>query len=73
MNKHNTKNYADNKIENSIGLSFDSSTGINGVYNNGDATVVTCYNVDGTQISAPQKGLNIVKLSDGRTLKVMVK
>lgn len=73
LNKHNTKNYADNKIENSIGLSFDSSTGINGVYNNGDATVVTCYNVDGTQISAPQKGLNIVKLSDGRTLKVMVK
>ena len=38
-----------------------------------DAAVVARYSLDGRQLSAPQKGLNIVKLSDGRTVKVLVK
>ena len=44
------------------------STGINGI-NNADATVVARYAADGTRLSAPQKGLNIVKLSNGKTVK----
>lgn len=40
---------------------------------NADATVVSRYALDGRQLSAVQKGLNIVKLSDGRTVKVLVK
>ena len=31
------------------------------------------YNAAGQQIFAPQKGLNIVRLSDGSTMKIMVK
>ena len=31
------------------------------------------YNVDGQRISSPQKGLNIVKMSDGTTRKIMCK
>lgn len=31
------------------------------------------YNVAGQKITAPQKGLNLIRLSDGRTVKVIVK
>ena len=33
---------------------------------------VARYNAAGQRVSGEQKGLNIIKLSDGRTLKVMV-
>lgn len=46
----------------------EKSTGINGI-SNADATVVARYAADGTRLSAPQKGLNIVKLSNGKTVK----
>lgn len=48
-------------------------TGISNVNASSAATEVARYSLDGMQLSAPQKGLNIVKLSDGRTVKVMVK
>ena len=40
---------------------------------NAGATIVSRYTLDGRQLSEPQKGVNIVKYSDGRTVKVMVK
>lgn len=46
----------------------EKSTGINGI-STADATVVARYAADGTRLSAPQKGLNIVKLSNGKTVK----
>ena len=46
----------------------EKSTDINGI-SNADATVVARYAADGTRLSAPQKGLNIVKLSNGKTVK----
>lgn len=46
----------------------EKSTGINGI-SNANATVVARYAADGTRLSAPQKGLNIVKLSNGKTVK----
>lgn len=48
------------------------STGIITVNNSANATVVARYAVDGTQISAPVKGINILKMSDGTTRKVLV-
>ncbi len=39
----------------------------------GIGTEVERYTVDGRKISKPVKGLNIVKMSDGRTIKVIVK
>ena len=50
----------------------DGSTGIETVGTAANATVVARYAADGTMISAPQKGLNILKMSDGTTRKVMV-
>lgn len=37
------------------------------------AMVVARYNIRGERISAPQKGLNILRMSDGSTKKVFVK
>lgn len=49
------------------------TTGIKNVNNSSEATVVARYNVNGVQIAAPVKGINIVKMSDGTTRKVLVK
>ena len=57
--------YFDNIVE------FDP-TGVDAVSTSNDAKEVSRYTVDGQQLSAPTKGLNIVKYSDGTTKKVMV-
>lgn len=49
------------------------STGIEDITTGTEATVVARYNVNGVQIAAPVKGINIVKMSDGTTRKVLVK
>ena len=36
-------------------------------------TVVECYTIDGKRINQPQRGLNIIKMNDGTTRKVVVK
>lgn len=53
----------------------DELLGIDGVSGNGAAGAkeVARYNAAGQRITAPQKGLNIVKLSNGETLKVIEK
>lgn len=49
------------------------SIGINGVVNGGeDVKEVARYSIDGTRIYAPVKGINIIKMSDGTTKKVMI-
>lgn len=53
---------------------ISDGTGIKGVYNNGaDAIETARYNAAGQVISAPQKGLNIIKMSNGETRKIIVK
>lgn len=49
------------------------ATAIKGVETSENATVVARYAADGSEISAPVKGINILKLSDGTTRKVVVK
>jgi len=74
VNKHNTSNKLDNMIENSIGKQLPVSTGVEGVTNDAENVIMTdCYTIDGRQVSAPQKGLNIIKMSDGTTKKVVIK
>jgi len=62
-------------VTNANTLSVKSiSTGINGVSaDDAEAVEVARYNAAGQVISAPQKGLNIIKLSNGKTIKVIVK
>jgi hypothetical protein len=46
-------------------------TGIEDVTTNQQATVVAIYNLNGRRIDSPQHGLNILRMSDGTTRKVM--
>ena len=48
---------------------YADPTGVNGIADNANAAVVARYAADGSRLSAPQKGLNIVKLSNGKTIK----
>lgn len=50
-----------------------SSTGIQTVGMGGDIHEVARYTLDGKQLTAPAKGVNIVRLSDGSIRKVIVK
>ena len=77
VNKHNANDVLDNQIENSIGVPLiGSTTGINNVYTSAEAsndTVVARYNEAGQRIATPQHGLNIIKLANGKIVKVIVK
>ena len=50
-----------------------TSSGINSVYENMNLDDVTIYAPNGTRRSALQRGINILKMSDGTTRKVIVK
>ena len=57
-----------------VSLGNGGSASIEGVTDDANgATVVARYNVNGVRLDKDQKGLNIVKYSDGTTKKVMVK
>ena len=49
----------------------DNTTGISEVVTSGDVTVKAIYTPDGRQLQKMQRGLNIVKMSDGTTKKVV--
>lgn len=48
-------------------------SGIEGVKTDDDKTEVSRYTLDGKKLSEPQKGINIIKMSDGTTKKEIVK
>ena len=52
-------------------VEFDP-TGINNVITSNDAKELSRYSVNGQRLSAPTKGLNIVKYCDGSVKKVVV-
>ncbi len=51
----------------------DFPTGIGQVETTGEAVEVARFTVDGRRINAPQKGINLIRMSDGTTRKVYVK
>ena len=55
-----------------VALGAYDETGINVLRSNTSAETLR-YNAAGQRIAAPQKGLNIIKLSNGKTVKVLVK
>lgn len=55
----------------SLSIVFDESTGITAHNNN--ATTVIRYNAAGQKLAGEQKGLNIMKMSNGEVKKVFVK
>ena len=50
-----------------------STTGIGTAKTDADVTEKARYTVDGIKVSAPRKGLNIVKMSDGSVRKIIIK
>ncbi|MBR1916230.1 MAG: hypothetical protein IJ832_00030 [Bacteroidaceae bacterium] len=51
----------------------DNVTAIQALTGESDVTVTAIYTADGKQIGDLQQGLNIVKLSNGKTKKIMIK
>lgn len=65
LDKSSEFGYFENIVE------FDA-TGIDKVTTSTDAKELSRYSVNGQRLSAPAKGLNIVKYSDGSVKKVVV-
>ena len=55
-------------------FSLKSSTnGITGTQTSADIREIARFTIDGKRINQPQRGINIVKYSDGTVKKVIVK
>lgn len=56
-----------------VNVTVTQSTGITGTQNTTDVREIARYTIDGKRINQPQRGINIVKYSDGTVKKVIVK
>lgn len=79
LNKDNVKLVAllisllDGSIANAAEVSINNvTTGISSVFDNNNAEAVR-YTLDGRHVNAPAKGLNIVKMANGKVMKMVVK
>lgn len=55
-----------------LNIPFDIVDGINGVEDS-DSNVAARYNISGQKLNARQKGVNIIRTTDGKTVKVGVR
>ena len=53
--------------------SVTQATGITGTQTSADVREIARFTIDGKRINQPQRGINIVKYSDGTVKKVIVK
>lgn len=56
-----------------VKVAVTQSTGITGTQTSADIREIARYTIDGKRINQPQRGINIVKYSDGTVKKVVVK
>ena len=70
-----TLNFCSNGISTKTTVRFfvTKATGITGTQTSADVREVARYTIDGKRINQPQRGVNIVKYSDGTVKKVVVK
>ena len=62
------------KIDNAAKFYLSDPAGIGGISENkGELKEIARYTIDGRKINDPQRGINIVKLSNGSIIKVLVK
>ena len=59
--------------ETSFSVTVTTATGINGAESVNGVVEQSRFGVDGKRISAPQKGVNIIRMSDGTVRKVVIK
>ncbi len=66
--------YNDNSVVNAAKSTyFGSTTAISNINADTDAKAVGIYDLSGRQLSSMQRGVNIVKMADGRTSKIIIK
>ncbi len=58
---------------NMVAVGESDFTGISNIINWNEVKEVGRYTIDGQKLNAPMKGINLVKLSNGKTIKVIVK
>ena len=56
-----------------VNVTVTKATGITGTQNTTDVREIARFTIDGKRINQPQRGINIVKYSDGTVKKVIVK
>lgn len=56
-----------------VNVTVTQATGITGTQTSADVREIARFTIDGKRISQPQRGINIVKYSDGTVKKVIVK
>lgn len=66
------KKYRQAEVWKEFDIEEMDGTGIEGVTNDSTATEVARYDANGNMLTAPAKGLNIVRYSDGTVKKIMV-
>ena len=64
---------ADGTIANAVKKQVVDATGISSVTTDAPTATTQRYSIDGRQLLAPQRGLNVVRMSDGSVRKVVVK
>lgn len=70
-----TLNFCSNGISTTatVNVTVTQATGITGTQTSADVHEIARFTIDGKRISQPQRGINIVKYSDGTVKKVVVK
>ena len=70
-----TLNFCSNGISTKATVRFfvTKATGITGTHTSADVREIARFTIDGKRINQPQRGINIVKYSDGTVKKVVVK
>lgn len=70
-----TLNFCSNGISTTatVNVTVTQATGITGTQTSADVREIARYTIDGKRINQPQRGVNIVKYSDGTVKKVVVK
>ena len=56
-----------------VNVTVTQATGITGTHTSADVREIARFTIDGKRINQPQRGINIVKYSDGTVKKVVVK
>ena len=70
-----TLNFCSNGISTTatVNVTVTQATGITGTQTSADIREIARFTIDGKRINQPQRGINIVKYSDGTVKKVIVK
>lgn len=62
-----------NEFGSIVPLTQDDIDAVEDVPEAGRKAEAVCYDLQGRKIAEPQRGINIIRMSDGTTRKVMVK